>query len=86
MKDSNEKNAVCKLLDFFRPMTNYTIKEDLELSLALFEDEEATKPLCSCKFGESKKINLLRTVAFIGALIAFVTFLGSLCCCIRQGK
>lgn len=82
----NENSPFCKIIDFFRPMTKYTVTEDCNISLDLLESEDASAPCCSCTFTEKKKINLFRILALGGMMIFFICLLCSICCCMKKNR
>jgi len=86
MENTNKKNAFCKIVDFFRPMTEYTVKEDCRVSLSLLENENASEPCCACEFTEKKKINLFRVLALAGMMVTLVCLVLSVCSCIKKIK
>ena len=70
MNSQAECSTKSKIMDLVRPMTRCTMKEDLDLSFSFFEDENASEPCYSTKISGSKKLNLFRTVVFVGAMAA----------------
>lgn len=55
-------------MNVLRPITRCTMKEDIDLSFSFFADENASEPCYSTKISGTKKLNLFRTVIFVGAI------------------
>ena len=79
METENQSSKSCKIADFFRPMTKYVLKEDVQLSFGVLEDENAAEPCCSFDFKDSKKVNLLRFAAIAGGIAVLVGLISALC-------
>ena len=79
MENEDQSSKSCKVADFFRPMTKYVLKEDVNLSFAILDDENAAEPCCSFEFKDSKKVNLLRFAAIAGGIAALIGLISALC-------
>ena len=82
--DQNENTAMSKAADFFRPMTECTVKENYDFSIGIYENDSATEPCLSFDMSGSKKLNLMRTLLTVGAAVAAVSLVCSLCSCMRR--
>ena len=70
MNSQPECSTKSKIMNVLRPITRCTMKEDIDLSFSFFADENASEPCYSTKISGTKKLNLFRTVIFIGAIAA----------------
>ena len=79
METENQATKKSKAVDFFRPMTKYVMKEDLDISFSFLEDENASEPCYSIELKGSKKVNLLRFAAIVGGIAGAICLISALC-------